>query len=237
MRYGARKAVWLRRSAYRRHGAPAPRNGAPDRKMPCSMAALPRNPFLGKQNCTLNTPRARLAPTGSFSAERCHSIPLGARGARDGTGQDDGMDGTGRRVNSPQSFPWMWGEPQHLAKHPLKSQRATVPAKRTAPAVPPLRCPLVPAPQTTPPGLPPPVCRAESGLAPQIPLSLQGLAPRRSKYYHKWDFFPPKHCHRALGQPGGHGTRAACSKDFWGTPLSNPTAPAAPSPTASSVWP
>lgn len=90
VRYGARKAVWLRRSAYRRHGAPAPRNGAPDRKMPCSMVALPRNPFLGKQNCTLNTPRARLAPTGSFSAERCHSIPLGARGARDGTGQDDG---------------------------------------------------------------------------------------------------------------------------------------------------
>lgn len=91
------------------------------------------------------------------------------------------VDGTGRRVNSPQSFPWMWGEPQHLAKHPLKSQRATVPAKRTVPAVPPLRCPLVPAPQTTHPGLPPPVCRAESGLAPQIPLSLKGLAPGRSK--------------------------------------------------------
>lgn len=45
------KPGWLRRSAYRRHGA------APDRKMPCSMRPLPGKGVLSNQKCTLNTPR------------------------------------------------------------------------------------------------------------------------------------------------------------------------------------
>lgn len=142
------------------------------------------------------------------------------------------VDGTGRRVNSPQSFPWMWGEPQHLAKHPLKSQRATVPAKRTAPTVPPLRCPLVPAPQTTHPGLPPPVCRAES----RSPSPCKGWLPGGANSTTNGIFFPQTLSPRPWAARWAWHPRCL-QQGFLGTPLSNPTAPAAPSPTASSVWP
>lgn len=68
------KAVWLRRSAYHRHGVPAPCTT----RCPARWWPVPRKGFLGKQNCILNTPRVHPAPMGCFLARE---VPQQHRGA------------------------------------------------------------------------------------------------------------------------------------------------------------